>query len=132
MTPSTSYWINVGRFWRGFLHMDEIRMRPEWERAKVWWTPLGIGWRLVYLLDYGAACVILGIGVQPISRWAGERIQAPWTWLAAILNRLQRGHTDMAGPLLWSTEPCPRLVRYAAVSCWAGAAVLAGWWRWLR
>lgn len=119
-TPSTGYWRNVWRWVTGFRRLHEVPLKPGWK-------PGGLAWRLVYALDYGAACLVLAIGVQPISRWAGERLQAPWTWLADILNRLQPGHTSAAGPLLWNTQPCPRQVRYVAVGCWAavGLSVVA-------
>lgn len=102
--PSASYWRNVGRWLGGWARFGEVRFKPGWSaRSPAWWA--------VYLLDYGAACLVLGIGVQPVSRWAGERMQKPWTWLADILNRLQPGHTSAAGPLLWNTQPCRRGVR---------------------
>lgn len=82
------------------------------------WTPLKF--LPVYLLDHGIACVFLGLGVQPISRWAGQRVKhAPWRWLAWILNRLDAGHTDEAGGLLWQTTPCPAKVRLVVMACWA-------------
>lgn len=103
-TPSTGYWRNVWRWVTGFRRLHEVPLKPGWK-------PGGLAWRLVYALDYGFACLVLGIGVQPVSRWAGERMQKPWTWLADILNRLQPGHTSAAGPLLWNTQPCRRGVR---------------------
>lgn len=82
------------------------------------WSP----WKFlpVYLLDHGIACVFLGLGVQPISRWAGQRVKhAPWRWLAWALNKLDAGHTDAAGGLLWQTTPCPAKVRLVVMACWA-------------
>jgi hypothetical protein len=111
MTPSTSYWVNVARFWLGFGRFDQLKFKPGWK-------PGGVGWWIVYLLDYGIACHVFAIGVQPISRWAGIRLQSPWPWLAALLNRLQANHTGRAGPLLWQTQPCRMHVRYLAMAAW--------------
>lgn len=116
-TPSTGYWRNVWRWVTGFRRLHEVPLKPGWK-------PGGLAWRLVYALDYGAACVVLGIGVQPVSRWALTRLQRPWEWLARVLVRL--GDTR-PGPLLWQTQPCPRQVRYVVMGLWAavGLSVVA-------
>lgn len=81
------------------------------------WSPLKF--LPVYLLDHGAAVILLGIGVQPISRWAGERIDhRPWRWLARLLNRLYAGHTAEAGGLLWGSQPCREPVRHYVLLAW--------------
>lgn len=88
------------------------------------WNP----WKFLplYLIDHGAAVILLGIGVQPISRWAGERIDhRPWRWLARLLNRLDTGHTAEAGGLLWGSQPCREPVRHYVLLAWIG---LMGWW----
>lgn len=88
------------------------------------WSP----WKFlpVYLLDHGAACILFGIGVQPISRWAGAHARSePWKTLTRWLNRLDEGHTDEAGSLLWGSQPCSRTVRYCVMLVWVG---LLGWW----
>jgi len=85
-------------------------------------------WRFlpVYLLDHGAACILLAIGVQPISRWAGDHAHSePWRTLARWLNKIDDGHTSAAGGLLWGSQPCSRTVRYYVMLAWAG---LLGWW----
>lgn len=117
---TASYWRSAWRWLAGFGRLGDVPLKPGWRNGPLWWA--------VYAVDYGAACVFLGIGVQPISRWAGERIDhQPWRWLAALLNRLDAGHTSQSGGLLWQTQPCPRGVRYAAVGCWAavGLSVVA-------
>lgn len=118
-TPSTGYWRNVWRWVTGFRRLHEVPLKPGWK-------PGGLAWRLVYALDYGAACLVLAIGVQPISRWAGERMhQRPWTWLAAALDRIDAGHTAQSGGLLWDTAPCRRMTRYVVVGVWAVALLAA-------
>lgn len=115
---STGYFRNIWRWAVGFRHLDEVPLKPGWEP--------GWRWRLVYAVDYGAACIILAIGVQPISRWAGERIKhAPWRWLAALLNRLDAHHTANAGPLMWDTAPCRPAARYLVTGFWAVLLALA-------
>jgi len=115
---STGYLTNVWRWLTGFAHLDEVPLKPGWRNGPLWWA--------VYAVDYGAACVFLGIGVQPISRWAGERMhQRPWAWLAAVLNRLDAGHTAQSGGLLWGTAPCRRMTRYVVVGVWAVALLAA-------
>lgn len=71
MTLSTSYWRNVWRWLAGFGRLGALRYKPGWSAR----SP---AWIAVYLIDYGAAVVLLGIGCQPISRWAGERDHQPW------------------------------------------------------
>ena len=112
---TASYWRSAWRWLAGFGRLGDVPLKPGWRNGPLWWA--------VYAVDYGAACVFLGIGVQPISRWAGERMQKPWTWLADILNRLQPGHTSAAGPLLWGTQPCPRQVRYVVMGLWAAVLI---------
>lgn len=111
MTPTNRYWTSVYRWARGFAHLDEVPLKPGWKNGPAWWA--------VYALDYGAACILLGLGVQPISRWAGQRVKhAPWGWLAWLLDRLDRGHTANAGGLLWATQPCEPHIRLAVVIAW--------------
>ena len=109
----TQYLRNVTLWLRGFSWLwDDSRIR-----YKPGWGP----WKFlpVYLLAHGIACVVLGIGVQPVSRWAGQRVKhAPWGWLAWLLDRLDRGHTANAGGLLWSTQPCEPHIRLAVVIAW--------------
>lgn len=107
----TQYIRNIWLWLRGFPRLGTVTLKPGWKNGPAWW--------LVYLFDYGAACIFLGLGVQPISRWAGLHVkQAPWGWLAALLNTLQAGHTTQAGGLLWGSQPCPRRVRYAVILVW--------------
>lgn len=116
MTLSTSYWRNVWRWAAGFGRLGTLRYKPGWSAR----SP---AWIAVYLIDYGAAVLVLGIGCQPISRWAGERDHQPWRALARLLNRLDDGHTDEAGGLLWQTAPCRDRTRYVVMTCWALALV---------
>lgn len=113
-----SYFATLFLWARGWWHLDEITYKPGWS-ARQW------RWRLVYGTDYLLAC-LLGLGCQPVSRWAGERVKhAPWRWLARLLDALDKGHTASAGGLLWGTQPAPRLVRYVAAGVWL--LVLTGW-----
>ena len=121
MSISTSYWTTVWRWLRGWGRFGEIRFKPGWSaRSPAWW--------LVYGLDIGAAVIVLGVGCQPISRWAGEREHQPWIWIARVLNRWDDGHTDSAGPLMWDTAPCPGSVRAIVMIGWA--FVLLVWATW--
>ena len=62
----------------------------------------------LYLIDHGFACLVLGLGVQPVSRWAGDRYDhQPWRWIARALNALDDGHTDTAGGLLCGNSVSP-------------------------
>lgn len=156
MKPTNSYWESVSRwiqglFWIWTLEAREydrdvgeppvavhgwryVRGRREGDTVlavdtfisyKARWTPLKFF--PVYVLDYGAAAILLGLGVQPISRWAGQRIKhAPWRWLAWVLNKLEKGHTDSAGGLLWETQPCPAKVRLVVVVSWV--LLITVWW----
>jgi sulfite exporter TauE/SafE len=51
-----------------------------------------------------------------------------WRWLAALLNRLDAGHTSQSGGLLWGTLPCRRMTRYMAVGVWALATAYIALW----
>jgi sulfite exporter TauE/SafE len=118
---TASYWRSAWRWLAGFGRLGDVPLKPGWRNGPLWWA--------VYAVDYGAACVFLGIGVQPISRWAGERIDhQPWRWLAALLNRLDAGHTSQSGGLLWGTLPCRRMTRYMAVGVWALATAYIALW----
>lgn len=112
------YLANVWLWLRGFALLGTVPLKAGWRNGPAWWA--------VYAVDYGAACIFLAVGVQPISRWAGERAKhAPWRQLAALLNRLDAQHTSSAGGLLWGSQPCPPRVRYAVAGAWAGL-VLGG------
>lgn len=106
------------RYVRGPMAYEGPGLERPYIYYKPGWTPLKF--LPVYLLDHGVACIFLGLGVQPISRWAGQRVKhAPWRWLAWALNKLDAGHTDAAGGLLWQTTPCPAKVRLVVMACWA-------------
>ena len=111
---------NVTLWVRGFgwlWNADRIRYKPGWGPWK--FAPL-------YLIDHGFACLVLGLGVQPVSRWAGDRLDhQPWRWIARALNALDDGHTAEAGGLLWGSQPCREPVRHYVLLAWIG---LMGWW----
>lgn len=110
----TQYLRNVTLWLRGFSWLwDDSRIR-----YKSGWGP----WKFLplYLIDHGFACLVLGLGVQPVSRWAGDRYDhQPWRWIARALNALDEGHTSEAGGLLWGSQPCRDRVRYVVMATWA-------------
>ena len=109
----TQYLRNLTLWVRGFGWLwddSRIRYKPGWGPWK---------FLLLYLLDHGIACVVLGLGVQPVSRWAGDRYDhQPWRVLARVLNAIDEGHTSAAGGLLWGTRPCRDRTRYVVMMLW--------------
>jgi hypothetical protein len=110
------YWRNLYLWLTGFGRFDRIRFKPGWSND---WR-----WKCLYAIDYGAAVILLGIGVQPVSRWAYERRgDQPWRWLNARLDALDEGHGENSGGLLWGSQPCERTVRYGVMAAWAAVVL---------
>jgi hypothetical protein len=105
----------------GFRRLDTLTYRKRWTARSFLW---------LYAIDYGIACVMLGMGVQPISRWAYDRRDhEPWTTLNRWLDAVDTDHGKDSGGLLWGSKPLRARNRYVLIGAWVLiVAAIVIWW----
>jgi hypothetical protein len=95
----TNYILNLRLWWTGWHRFDELTMKEGW-------TADGWGWKLLYLFDYGACCLILGGPVVSVSWYLG----AYWGF--------EGHHFANAGLPLWGSVRSEAWVRVWVPVAW--------------
>lgn len=117
-----SYINNVKAWASGFGRFDEISFKPGWSaKSPAWW--------LLYAFNYGTR-VLSGGACVSWSRWFYLNSQHSWAKLITrLLNKLDGGHGEEAGPPLWGTEDTG-FAKEGAIVFWGALIGLLLWLVW--